>query len=151
MFCCRNKPLTTRQQIIKSCELMQLFNVTTFWTIYNSISSGSLFVVALSLFYSLKFENTLLFKVWREFPDRIVGFPSRTHVWDNSTQRWKYESEWTNQISMVLTGVAFHHKVLFSPASFSLINIYIYINWTQKFPGINVVYTFFIITEQGKP
>ncbi|XP_054271182.1 exostosin-2 [Macrosteles quadrilineatus] len=50
------------------------------------------------------------FEVWREFPDRIVGFPSRTHVWDNSTQRWKYESEWTNQISMVLTGVAFHHK-----------------------------------------
>jgi len=50
-------------------------------------------------------------QVWREFPDRIVGFPSRTHVWDNTTQRWKYESEWTNQISMVLTGAAFHHKV----------------------------------------
>jgi len=53
-------------------------------------------------------------QVWREFPDRIVGFPSRTHVWDNTTQRWKYESEWTNQISMVLTGAAFHHKVNFS-------------------------------------
>ncbi|CAA9999771.1 unnamed protein product [Nesidiocoris tenuis] len=50
------------------------------------------------------------FEVWREFPDRIVGFPSRVHVWDNSTGRWKYESEWTNQISMVLTGAAFHHK-----------------------------------------
>lgn len=50
------------------------------------------------------------YEVWREFPDRIVGFPSRTHVWDNTTQRWKYESEWTNQISMVLTGAAFHHK-----------------------------------------
>jgi hypothetical protein len=50
-------------------------------------------------------------QVWREFPERIVGFPSRTHVWDNTTQRWKYESEWTNQISMVLTGAAFHHKV----------------------------------------
>lgn len=120
----QNKPPITHQQIIKSCRLMQLFKVTKFWTIYNSISSGSLFVVALSLFYRLKFENTLLFKVWREFPDRIVGFPSRTHVWDNSTQRWKYESEWTNQISMVLTGVAFHHKVLFSH-NFSLTNIYI--------------------------
>ncbi|PSN40914.1 Exostosin-2 [Blattella germanica] len=52
------------------------------------------------------------YEVWREFPDRIVGFPSRTHVWDNSTQRWKYESEWTNQISMVLTGAAFHHKAI---------------------------------------
>ncbi|XP_067013455.2 exostosin-2 [Anabrus simplex] len=50
------------------------------------------------------------YEVWREFPDRIVGFPSRTHVWDNVTMRWKYESEWTNQISMVLTGAAFHHK-----------------------------------------
>ncbi|CAD7091199.1 unnamed protein product [Hermetia illucens] len=50
------------------------------------------------------------YEVWREFPDRIVGFPSRTHVWDNSTNRWRYESEWTNQISMVLTGAAFHHK-----------------------------------------
>ncbi|KFB37981.1 AGAP000081-PA-like protein [Anopheles sinensis] len=50
------------------------------------------------------------YEVWREFPDRIVGFPSRTHVWDNATGRWRYESEWTNQISMVLTGAAFHHK-----------------------------------------
>lgn len=52
------------------------------------------------------------FEVWREFPDRIVGFPSRTHVWDNNTNQWKYESEWTNKISMVLTGAAFHHKVI---------------------------------------
>lgn len=51
------------------------------------------------------------YEVWREFPDRIVGFPSRTHVWDNTTLRWRYESEWTNQVSMVLTGAAFYHKV----------------------------------------
>lgn len=50
------------------------------------------------------------YEVWREFPDRIVGFPSRTHIWDNVTNTWKYESEWTNEISMVLTGAAFHHK-----------------------------------------
>ncbi|EDW09843.1 exostosin-2 [Drosophila mojavensis] len=50
------------------------------------------------------------YEVWREFPDHIVGFPSRIHVWDNETMRWHYESEWTNQISMVLTGAAFHHK-----------------------------------------
>ncbi|XP_017120262.1 exostosin-2 [Drosophila elegans] len=50
------------------------------------------------------------YEVWREFPDHIVGFPSRIHVWDNVTMRWHYESEWTNQISMVLTGAAFHHK-----------------------------------------
>ncbi|XP_047515093.1 exostosin-2 [Pieris napi] len=51
------------------------------------------------------------FDVWREFPDRIVGFPSRLHVWDNVTATWKYHSEWTNEISMVLTGAAFHHKI----------------------------------------
>lgn len=52
------------------------------------------------------------YQVWKEFPDRIVGFPSRVHRWDNTTYRWKYESEWTNDVSMVLTGAAFYHKVL---------------------------------------
>ncbi|XP_072164852.1 exostosin-2-like [Diadema setosum] len=46
--------------------------------------------------------------VWREFPDRLVGFPSRLHLWENG--KWKYESEWMNDISMVLTGAAFYHK-----------------------------------------
>ncbi|XP_045197567.2 exostosin-2-like [Mercenaria mercenaria] len=50
------------------------------------------------------------FEVWREFPDRLVGFPSRVHLWDNTTGKWRYESEWTNSISMVLTGAAFYHK-----------------------------------------
>ncbi|CAG2100291.1 unnamed protein product [Medioppia subpectinata] len=50
------------------------------------------------------------YQVWREFPDRIVGFPSRVHRWDNRTNKWKYESEWTNDVSMVLTGAAFYHK-----------------------------------------
>ena len=30
----------------------------------------------------------LILKVWRQFPDRIVGFPSRTHFWENSTARF---------------------------------------------------------------
>lgn len=51
------------------------------------------------------------YQAWREFPDRIVGFPSRVHRWDNATHKWKYESEWTNDVSMVLTGAAFYHKV----------------------------------------
>ncbi|XP_012279069.1 exostosin-2 [Orussus abietinus] len=55
-------------------------------------------------------EVEFAYEVWREFPDRIVGFPSRTHAWDNVSNCWKYESEWTNRISMVLTGAAFHHK-----------------------------------------
>ncbi|XP_073955617.1 exostosin-2-like [Choristoneura fumiferana] len=55
--------------------------------------------------------SCILARSWREFPDRIVGFPSRLHVWDNATNTWKYHSEWTNEISMVLTGAAFHHKL----------------------------------------
>ena len=55
-------------------------------------------------------ELEFAYQVWREFPDRIVGFPSRTHYYDNTTGNYKYESEWTNDLSMVLTGVAFYHK-----------------------------------------
>ena len=50
-------------------------------------------------------------QVWREFPDRLVGFPSRVHLYGNESNKFKYESEWKNNISMVLTGAAFHHKV----------------------------------------
>ncbi|KAH8401571.1 hypothetical protein KR009_006570 [Drosophila setifemur] len=72
------------------------FGLVLFGKYSNSLSK--------SFFYFNSYE------VWREFPDHIVGFPSRIHVWDNVTMRWHYESEWTNQISMVLTGAAFHHK-----------------------------------------
>ncbi|XP_005097141.1 exostosin-2 [Aplysia californica] len=50
------------------------------------------------------------YEVWRENPDRLVGYPSRLHLWQNETQSYSYESEWMNSISMVLTGAAFHHK-----------------------------------------
>lgn len=52
-----------------------------------------------------------LLQVWREFPDRLVGYPGRLHLWDHEMGKWKYESEWTNEVSMVLTGAAFYHKV----------------------------------------
>lgn len=50
------------------------------------------------------------YEVWREFPDRLVGYPGRLHLWDHELGKWKYESEWTNEVSMVLTGAAFYHK-----------------------------------------
>ncbi|XP_048087343.1 exostosin-2 [Alosa alosa] len=50
-------------------------------------------------------------QVWREFPDRLVGYPGRLHLWDHELGKWKYESEWTNEVSMVLTGAAFYHKI----------------------------------------
>ncbi|XP_070534965.1 exostosin-2-like [Ptychodera flava] len=50
------------------------------------------------------------FEVWREFPDRLVGYPGRLHLWDEAEGKWRYESEWTSDISMVLTGASFYHK-----------------------------------------
>ena len=53
------------------------------------------------------------YQVWRAYPDRLVGFPGRNHKESDSGQSKTliYESEWANDVSMVLTGVAFYHKV----------------------------------------
>ncbi|KAL0163952.1 hypothetical protein M9458_039705, partial [Cirrhinus mrigala] len=50
------------------------------------------------------------FIVWQSFPDRIVGYPARSHYWDSGKGRWGYTSKWTNEYSMVLTGAAFYHR-----------------------------------------
>ncbi|XP_074832630.1 exostosin-like 1 [Carettochelys insculpta] len=55
-------------------------------------------------------EVDFAFVVWRSFPDRIVGFPMRSHFWDSSQNQWGYTSRWTNEFSMVLTAAAFYHR-----------------------------------------
>ncbi|XP_053211601.1 exostosin-3-like [Panonychus citri] len=50
------------------------------------------------------------FRVWREARDRVVGFPGRYHAWDNNFNSWLYNSNYTCELSMVLTGAAFFHK-----------------------------------------
>ncbi|XP_006821057.1 exostosin-like 3 [Saccoglossus kowalevskii] len=51
------------------------------------------------------------FRVWREARDRIVGFPGRFHAWDtNINNGWLYNSNYSCELSMVLTGAAFFHK-----------------------------------------
>lgn len=58
------------------------------------------------------FSPTLcLDRVWREARDRIVGFPGRYHAWDVNHQSWLYNSNYSCELSMVLTGAAFFHKV----------------------------------------
>lgn len=60
------------------------------------------------------------FTVWQSFPDRIVGYPARSHFWDSNKERWGYTSKWTNDYSMVLTGAAIYHKYCHSsPIPFS--------------------------------
>uniref|UniRef100_A0A8C3B049 Uncharacterized protein n=1 Tax=Cyclopterus lumpus TaxID=8103 RepID=A0A8C3B049_CYCLU len=55
-------------------------------------------------------EVDFAFIVWQSFPERIVGYPARSHYWDSSRSRWGYTSKWTNEYSMVLTGAAFYHR-----------------------------------------
>ncbi|XP_065174420.1 exostosin-2-like [Sycon ciliatum] len=50
------------------------------------------------------------FQVWKEFPDRLVGFPGRLHNYNTTVNRFQYTSQWGSELSMVLTGAAFHHK-----------------------------------------
>lgn len=55
-------------------------------------------------------ELDFAFQVWRSFPDRIVGYPARSHYWDDAKAAWGYSSKWTNDYSIVLTGAAFYHR-----------------------------------------
>jgi len=50
------------------------------------------------------------FRVWRENRDRLVGFPGRFHSWDKNHTSWNYNSNYSCELSMVLTGAAFYHK-----------------------------------------
>lgn len=61
------------------------------------------------------------FRVWRENRDRIVGFPGRYHAWDVNGA-WNYNSNYSCELSMVLTGAAFFHKYYMS----------LYTNWLPQ-------------------
>jgi len=50
------------------------------------------------------------FVVWRSFPERIVGFPTQSHFWDPEQRRWGSTSQWTNELSIILTAAAFYHR-----------------------------------------
>ncbi|XP_052326535.1 exostosin-1b [Oncorhynchus keta] len=55
-------------------------------------------------------EVDFAFTVWQSFPERLVGYPARSHFWDSNKERWGYTSKWTNDYSMVLTGAAIYHR-----------------------------------------
>ncbi|CDQ68388.1 unnamed protein product [Oncorhynchus mykiss] len=55
-------------------------------------------------------EVNFAFLVWMSFPERIVGYPPRSHFWDPVKNAWGYTSKWTNEYSIVLTGAAFYHR-----------------------------------------
>ncbi|OQV23217.1 Exostosin-like 3 [Hypsibius exemplaris] len=55
-------------------------------------------------------EIVFAFRVWRENRERIVGFPARFASWDAEHASWLYNSNYTCEYSMILTGAAFFHK-----------------------------------------
>uniref|UniRef100_A0A671VYF8 Exostosin glycosyltransferase 1 n=1 Tax=Sparus aurata TaxID=8175 RepID=A0A671VYF8_SPAAU len=60
--------------------------------------------------FCLSVQVDFAFTVWQSFPERIVGYPARSHFWDSNKERWGYTSKWTNDYSMVLTGAAIYHR-----------------------------------------
>ncbi|KAF7232295.1 hypothetical protein EG68_06505 [Paragonimus skrjabini miyazakii] len=55
-------------------------------------------------------EILVAFRAWQENRDRIVGMPSRVHIWHAESGTWIYEWNRSCAYSMVLTGAAFFHK-----------------------------------------
>ena len=40
-----------------------------------------------------------------------MGIPARFHAWDSKNQQWRYAAGTVCELSIVLTGAAFYHKV----------------------------------------
>lgn len=55
-------------------------------------------------------EIDFAFSTWKMFPDRIVGFPARSHYWDSAKSQWSYSSTMSNHFSIILTSGAFYHR-----------------------------------------
>ena len=49
------------------------------------------------------------FHVWKSNPERIVGFRSAFHFWNEATSSWQYSTKWTNEYSLVAPEDAFLH------------------------------------------
>uniref|UniRef100_A0A8D1JA74 Exostosin-like 1 n=1 Tax=Sus scrofa TaxID=9823 RepID=A0A8D1JA74_PIG len=55
-------------------------------------------------------EVDFAFVVWQSFPERMVGFLTWNHFWDEARGSWGYTAERANEFSMVLTSAAFYHR-----------------------------------------
>ncbi|XP_056651482.1 exostosin-like 1 isoform X2 [Monodelphis domestica] len=55
-------------------------------------------------------EVDFAFVVWQSFPERIVGFQTQSHFWDEIKGSWGYTDQRPNEFSMVLMDAAFYHR-----------------------------------------
>nr|XP_044625986.1 exostosin-like 1 isoform X3 [Equus asinus] len=78
---------------------------------YNAISTDA--ILSLDAHSSLSTsEVDFAFVVWQSFPERMVGFLTWSHFWDEALGGWGYTAERANEFSMVLTSAAFYHRRL---------------------------------------
>ena len=48
--------------------------------------------------------------VYKDFPDRLIGFSPRSHFWDGETKAWRYTSKPATHFSMVSLNAAMYRK-----------------------------------------
>ncbi|XP_003471361.2 exostosin-like 1 isoform X1 [Cavia porcellus] len=76
---------------------------------YSAISTDA--ILSLDAHSSLSTsEVDFAFVVWQSFPERMVGFLTWNHFWDETRSGWGYTAEMANEFSMVLTAAAFYHR-----------------------------------------
>ncbi|XP_065191203.1 exostosin-1a-like [Sycon ciliatum] len=109
-------------------------------------------------------EVNFAFRIWLDFPDRIVGYLARSHGWDADKEEWLYQPGLGNQYSMVLLNGAFYHKyyhhmvheflppsvksVLSKAPSCADIAFNFLVSYVTKHPPIKVAQKFGIRNEQ---
>lgn len=101
------------QKTLSSLKSNSYFIFISLWLGQNYLFLffGFMYSLPRSVCFSLiVIQVDFAFTVWQSFPDRIVGYPARSHFWDSNKERWGYTSKWTNDYSMVLTGAAIYHK-----------------------------------------
>ncbi|XP_012889115.1 PREDICTED: exostosin-like 1 [Dipodomys ordii] len=76
---------------------------------YRAISTNA--ILSLDSYISLSTsEVDFAFTVWQSFPERMVGFLTWNHLWNEAQGVWGYTAKMTNEFSMVLTTAAFYHR-----------------------------------------
>ncbi|KAL6033929.1 hypothetical protein STEG23_007204 [Scotinomys teguina] len=65
-------------------------------------------------------EVDFAFVVWQSFPERMVGFLTWNHFWDEARGGWGYSAKMANEFSMVLTTAAFYHRYYHTLFTYSL-------------------------------
>ncbi|GAB1289062.1 Exostosin-like 1 [Apodemus speciosus] len=76
---------------------------------YSSISTNAILSLDAQSTLSTS-EVDFAFEVWHSFPERMVGFLTRGHFWDEARGGWGYRTEMANEFSMVQTTAAFYHR-----------------------------------------